>query len=411
MSRIFNLAIILTIVLTFPLSLIQVSSQAKTQSQIDAEIAKTNATLSEVNKNLEDVSDRKDNLNDEVDNLNKQIEITQKAIDSSNNSIKDLDKKIEENKKKVEDLKSEMKVILRDLQTQKGVSKVQNILAAQNLGDVLSRMYTLSSTQSEADKIKEDIQKTTSEMENNKKKQEEVKQNSEAAKVLAQSKKDGVQQLLDQFRGKETEYAKQTRELKERQKNLNSESKQAQEEYKKQQLTANAPAVKSSPTSKSNGGSVNVGSGGCWFEDRRSLSVPGGFFAFPTSGGISQVFHCGHDGVDIASGSGTAIIASASGTVQAKGSFNIAGFGNWVALKHTLPSGQRLYTLYAHMISPSSVAVGSSVSQGQQIGGMGCTGSCTGTHLHFMIMSDTYESSGPGCLYGSAKCYNPLKFF
>jgi len=413
MSRILNLAVILALLLAFPFNFLQISLEAKTQAQINAEIASINSSLSGVNKNLEDVSTRKDNLDDEIASLNQEIATTQKAIDSSNASITDLDTKIKENNTKIEKLKGEMKVILRELQTQKGVSKMQNILAAQNLGDVLSRMYTLSSTQTEADKLKEEIQTTTSEMEGNKKKQEEVKQTAEASKILAQSKKDGVQQLLDQFRGKEDEYTKQTRELKERQANLNAESKLAQENYRNQQAKATTQGVTAAPkiTSTGGGGNINVSSGGCWFEDRKSISVPSGFFVFPTSGGISQVFHCGHDGIDIASGNGTPILASANGVVQAKGSFNIAGFGHWIAIKHTLPSGERLYSLYAHMNGPSPVGVGSAVSQGQQIGGMGCTGSCTGTHLHFMIHSDSYERSGAGCLYGSSKCYNPLKFF
>ena len=45
-------------------------------------------------------------------------------------------------------------------------------------------------------------------------------------------------------------------------------------------------------------------------------------------------------------------------------------------------------TLYAHM-QPGSrmVGVGSTVSQGQQIGRVGTTGNSTGNHLHFEVWS------------------------
>jgi murein DD-endopeptidase MepM/ murein hydrolase activator NlpD len=36
-------------------------------------------------------------------------------------------------------------------------------------------------------------------------------------------------------------------------------------------------------------------------------------------------------------------------------------------------------------MSAFSVSAGSSVSAGQRLGSVGCTGSCTGPHLHFEV--------------------------
>ena len=48
--------------------------------------------------------------------------------------------------------------------------------------------------------------------------------------------------------------------------------------------------------------------------------------------------------------------------------------------------GNGVQTLYAHMVSGSLlVSPGQQVSQGQQIGTMGTTGSSTGVHLHFEV--------------------------
>lgn len=88
-----------------------------------------------------------------------------------------------------------------------------------------------------------------------------------------------------------------------------------------------------------------------------------------------------HLGMDIANSPGTPIVAAASGMVSHAGS--MGGYGNVVILTHSI-NGQTHSTVYAHMNS-INVSVGQSVSQGQQVGGMGNTGRSTGTHLHFEI--------------------------
>ena len=166
------------------------------------------------------------------------------------------------------------------------------------------------------------------------------------------------------------------------------------------------------------GGSGNSGGGiptppnviGCYFEDKRALSVPSGYFVAPTVGVVTQDFNCNHDGVDVGNASGTTLVAIANCTVQKKG-FESGGFGNYILLKCVLPSGDRVYPLYAHMKSASGLVVGESVSRGSQVGSMGATGYVTGVHVHFMLISDTYESTGNiGCHYGNSKCYNAARF-
>ena len=84
-----------------------------------------------------------------------------------------------------------------------------------------------------------------------------------------------------------------------------------------------------------------------------------------------------HEGIDVAVGYGTPIRASAAGTVIYAGW--MGGYGNLIIVDH----GGGLATAYAHQ---SSFAVGGgSVSQGQVIGYVGCTGHCFGPHLHFEV--------------------------
>ena len=84
-----------------------------------------------------------------------------------------------------------------------------------------------------------------------------------------------------------------------------------------------------------------------------------------------------HEGIDIAVGYGTPIVAAASGVVIYAGW--MGGYGNLIIIDH----GGGLATAYGHQ---SSFAVGGgSVSQGQTIGYIGCTGHCFGPHVHFEV--------------------------
>jgi len=88
-----------------------------------------------------------------------------------------------------------------------------------------------------------------------------------------------------------------------------------------------------------------------------------------------------HAGIDIAVPAGTPIRAADSGTVVLlQSEAESGGYGNFTCLDH----GGGLQTCYAHQ---SSFAVGSgqSVSQGDVIGYVGCTGHCYGDHLHFEV--------------------------
>jgi murein DD-endopeptidase MepM/ murein hydrolase activator NlpD len=83
-----------------------------------------------------------------------------------------------------------------------------------------------------------------------------------------------------------------------------------------------------------------------------------------------------HAGIDIAVPSGTAIHAADGGRVILMGW--VGGYGNYTCIQHT----GSLSTCYAHQ-SSFATSNGASVSQGQVIGYVGCTGHCFGDHLHF----------------------------
>jgi murein DD-endopeptidase MepM/ murein hydrolase activator NlpD len=110
-------------------------------------------------------------------------------------------------------------------------------------------------------------------------------------------------------------------------------------------------------------------------------------FIWPVNGPITSPFgsRClgngdcsSHPGIDIGVPAGTPIHAAASGTVIYAGW--MSGYGNLTVIDH----GRGLATAYGHQ-SSISVGLGTTVSQGQVIGYVGCTGYCFGAHLHFEV--------------------------
>ena len=105
-------------------------------------------------------------------------------------------------------------------------------------------------------------------------------------------------------------------------------------------------------------------------------------FIWPLNGAINSYYgpRWGrmHTGIDIDGTTGQPIVASKEGTVIMASSYS--GYGNTVIVDH----GGGVATLYAHL-SAYDVRNGQSVAQGDVVGRVGCTGSCTGDHLHFEV--------------------------
>ena len=87
-----------------------------------------------------------------------------------------------------------------------------------------------------------------------------------------------------------------------------------------------------------------------------------------------------HAGHDMFAPAGTPLVAATDGVVVDAGSDG--GQGNYVHLYD--PERKQTY-IYMHMVAPAKAEAGDEVKAGEQLGGLGCTGSCWGDHLHFEI--------------------------
>ena len=86
-----------------------------------------------------------------------------------------------------------------------------------------------------------------------------------------------------------------------------------------------------------------------------------------------------HSGIDIATYYGAPIRASGEGKVVFAG-WDSGGYGKMIIISHR----DGIESVYGHL-SSIDVNVGDKVEKGQVIGYVGCTGLCTGPHVHFEI--------------------------
>jgi murein DD-endopeptidase MepM/ murein hydrolase activator NlpD len=106
--------------------------------------------------------------------------------------------------------------------------------------------------------------------------------------------------------------------------------------------------------------------------------VGSGVLTWPVPGGsISQYFSSWHLALDIAAPHGSKVVAADDGVVTWAGWRNNGG-GLVVAIDH----GNGISTAYNHL-GAVWVGPGQAVAKGQGIAAVGCTGICTGPHVHF----------------------------
>ena len=114
---------------------------------------------------------------------------------------------------------------------------------------------------------------------------------------------------------------------------------------------------------------------------------------WPADGTITSPFgrdgYRWHPGVDIGILRSLRVSAAAPGRVIEVGEpTGFSGYGRIVQVD----MGDGWTALYAHLSRPL-VRVGAVVVAGQQLGVAGCTGWCTGTHLHFELRRDGVPTS------------------
>ncbi len=379
------------------------------KQEVNNQMDRVKSELEASKRKLLDLSNMKNSLREQIAQVEEEIRDLEKLTADLEQAIDLINYQIAYKEEEIKNLQLQMTEILREIQVQQRVTPLELVLTSRSLGEAIGRVYNLSTLQVRAEEIRQDITKAKQELEDNKSKLEESRKALEESKALAASKKSNLEALLVQTQGEEAKYQQWLQTLQEQEKQLKTKQEQIEREMREEEARNTPPPTSSNPPANP------PAPGNCWFEDGGYISAS---LIRPAQGAVTSTFGCPpsmyipglpHDGIDIANSIGTPIYATAAGIVERKG-FEAGGFGYFVLLRHNI-NGERFYSVYAHLAGPSPRSVGEFVNQGDVIGSMGKTGWATGPHLHFGLLSPTYESTGNvGCAWGSSKCYNPARF-
>ncbi len=262
------------------------------------------------------------------------------------------------------------------------------LFTAESFSDLLDRLADISDImaydQAVMDQLiatREEIERLKAELESARAEQEAMKADLESKQAEQKEKVAEAQQLLDQINADTAEVNRQ----------LEEESAAAQ--AIQASIVAKQKALEEER--RRNNIIINSESGYLWpLPGYYRLSSLFGYRIHPITGKAHS-----HTGIDIPAPSGTPILAAKSGQVVTSGWHD--SYGNYVVVDH----GNGNSTLYAHM-SARSVSEGQMVSQGQEVGKVGTTGSSNGNHLHYEVR-DNYSRVNPEKKYSGLNLTHP----
>ncbi len=357
--------------------LIEESEKAVDEAQSEKKDLQTG--LSTIKKLLNSLETAKDNLENYVTQLDASLaELTEK-IEELNTQLEEKKLEIEITKDTLaiaEELEKEqyeaMKQRIRFIYEKGNTTYVELLLSANSFADFLNKtQYITKLSEYDRDmlneyiKTKEMVAQTKATLESEQKELEEV-----MASIAAEQKE--VENLISQ---KETEIVAYESDIDNKEQAIKDyEAEIAAQDAEIKALEATIAAEKKRLLE----------------ENRKAISYDGGQFKWPApdytriSDDYGMRMHPTlgvekfHNGIDLASPSGSRILAAYDGEVVA--ATYSPSMGNYIMIDH----GDSLYTIYMHA-SALLVSRGDMVVKGEQIAKVGSTGRSTGPHLHFGV--------------------------
>ncbi|MCL1820594.1 MAG: peptidoglycan DD-metalloendopeptidase family protein [Oscillospiraceae bacterium] len=343
--------------------------QLKEQQKVLAAEKKRNA-----DKRAATVAERKGLINQKHD-LDEQIRLTLEEIENTNQLIHEYTVQIaltqERLQRKNDDIKEKEEKFLARLRAMEeagDVSYISILMQSKSFSDLLGRISIISEIAAYDQKIISDLQKARDEIAAEREQLEiEKLEQLESRKLLSEAQSE----LAELYRELDQQMAELEADIKEYEKAEAAADKEMEEAQKKIQQILAEEARKAAASRPFVGGTFANPA-----PDYTRVSSEFGMRNHP----ILKV-QKKHTGIDLASPSGTRVLAANDGTVIMS-EWN-GGYGNCIAIDH----GGKVVTLYAHN-SKNLVKKGDTVKKGQRIANIGSTGTSTGPHLHFEYIVD-----------------------
>lgn len=375
----------------------------KKKAELESQIADKEQQVSSLQQQKNDVLSAIKKLDEKHAKAQENLESLTKQIEEKNSEIEKNSEELEKAKEKEAIQYEDMKKRIQYLYEAGNISMISVILGADDFAEALSRTENFRQLTSYDRKQLEEYKKTCKKIENLEKDLKKEKSDLESYKQSAEEEKSNIetsiskkQAEISQFEAGidaavmaqsdlEGELAIQNeilKQLKEEVQNTagqgSSSSSSGESTNSNQNKTGQSQPETKPETKPDSGQSDSSGSAQFTWPCPASHNVtsPFGDRNSPTAGASSN-----HKGIDIGAGSGSSIVAAASGTVTVSTYSESAG--NYVTIDH----GNGFHTVYMHA-SALYVKAGQKVSAGQQIAAVGSTGYSTGPHLHFGIMKN-----------------------
>lgn len=355
--RLFVVALIAALIGGSNIYPIQAAAGSAALTKTKADIAETRKRLEAAKGKAAEIAKEVSTLDRQVTELNRQIETGEHDISSLESDIRTMQAQIDEVQAQYKKAADASNARARNLYVRGPADTVAMFFSVESIGE-LNRVQFLMEKSSEQDskiivdtsRLRADLMEKQGELNNIKNSLTAQKDWLRQRKALADSARKDRTAALSSV---QAEVDREQRHMA----GLEADSKRLEAEIRR----ASAP-----PSSSSGGGNTTASSSGF------IRPVPGAI-----TSGFGRRWGRAHTGVDMAGRTGTPIRAAKAGRVL--GVSCGSGYGLCTVIDH----GGGVTTLYAHM-SRKLVSSGN-VERGQVIGHVGCSGSCTGPHLHFEV--------------------------
>lgn len=307
-----------------------------------------------------------------------EISLTEKQIESAEFEIDHLDIKIEVKNQEIEDKSFAIAEIIRNLNDLESASLVEMVLSQSSFSDFFSERQRLEDLQAQVKLHLNELQLLKGSLQNEKDTKEQERGNLEKLRIkledqkkLVEVNKNSTNKLLTETKNKESTYKKLLADRLKKQKALEEEISEFENQIKIIIDPSSLPAAGSGVLK--------------WPVSVVKITQYFGNTPFATQN--PQVYGGnGHNGVDFSASEGTPVRVSAGGVLRGVGDTDIScrgvSYGKWVLIDHE----NNLTTLYAHL-SFIKVSPGQRVETGEIIGYSGDTGYSTGPHLHYGVFA------------------------
>jgi len=363
-TKILSLALAVAIIIASMPTFVFAGNKDKL-NQVNSQISDIKQQLNQGKKEEKDLISQINALNNKISNIESEINQITADIDTKTKEIEQAEIKLVETQEAIDTQNTSLNKRLRVMYKNGETGMLEILLGSSSISDFLSNLDMIQKIYDNDMKILKMIQEQYEEIEIQKAQLENLKVQLEQQKVSQQEKQQELQKEKSSVEVLKAEVSKDNAALEKQIDQLNAEANALTALIQQQQ---NSGQASSSTTSQYTGGVM------MWpVPASHRITSPYGYRIHP----ILKVKKF-HSGIDIGAGSGSSIIAAASGTVTMSRYYG--GYGNTVMIDH----GGGMVTLYAHC-SKLNVSVGQKVSKGQNIALVGSTGQSTGPHLHFEV--------------------------